>query len=199
MTDFSTGLTGSTSASLIARVKLRDSEAWERFAQLYSPLVYGWARRGGLRDSDAADIVQEVFSAVTAKIDDFQKNRENSSFRAWLWAITRNLVRLHYRRAAQRPEAKGGSTAVLQLQQYPEFLEQDADPSGIDDRRALVHRALRLIRKDFTERNWRAFWQLAIEGQGAAEIAEELGMTASAVRQAKYRVLCRLREELEGG
>lgn len=52
---------GSTSSSLLVRVRRRDPTAWQRFADIYTPLVYAWARRGGLRETDAADVVQEVF------------------------------------------------------------------------------------------------------------------------------------------
>ena len=190
--------TASASSSLIRRVKASDPDAWERLFQLYTPMVYGWARRGGLRDSDASDISQEVFRAVVRSIDDFQREQGSSSFRSWLWAITRNQIRLYYRQRADEPEAVGGTDADVLLQQHASFLEEETDPSGLTGRKLLVQRALRLIRNDFSERNWQAFWRLAVEGHSAADIADQLDMSAAAVRQAKYRVLCRLREELEG-
>jgi RNA polymerase sigma-70 factor (ECF subfamily) len=55
-----------------------------------------------------------------------------------------------------------------------------------------------LVKGDFSDDTWQAFWRLAVEGQSAPSIAAELGLSPSAVRQAKYRVLCRLREELAG-
>ena len=161
-------------------------------------MVSGWARRGELRDSDAADICQEVFRAVVRNIDDFQRDHAGSSFRSWLWAITRNQIRLFYRRRGDEPQATGGTDAAVRIQQYPAFLEEESEPSALDGRKLLVHRTLRLIRSDFSERNWDAFWRLAVEGESAAEIAKALDMSPSAVRQAKYRVLCRLRAELEG-
>lgn len=187
----------STSSSLLARVRQRDPLAWQRFADLYTPLVYGWARRGGLRDNDAADVVQEVFRAVAIKVDDFGVGREDSSFRGWLAAITRNQVRLHYRRLNSRPEAAGGTDAAVRLQNVPDGDDQPADQSAADDRRYLLHRALRLIRGDFEESTWHAFWRTVVDGDSAPEVAEALDMTPGAVRQAKFRVLRRLREEME--
>src|SRR5436309_658081 len=49
-------LSGSTSTSLLARLRARDRDAWSRLAKLYGPLVYGWCRRRGLRAEDAADV-----------------------------------------------------------------------------------------------------------------------------------------------
>ncbi len=51
----------STRMSLLLR--LRDGQsarAWSEFVDIYSPVIYGFARRQGLQDADAADLVQEV-------------------------------------------------------------------------------------------------------------------------------------------
>ena len=61
----------------------------------------------------------------------------------------------------------------------------------------LTRRALNLIQTEFEERSWLAFWRSAVDGHATTAIADDLGMTAKAVRQAKYRVLRRLREEMD--
>ena len=60
----------------------------------------------------------------------------------------------------------------------------------------IVNKTLDLIRPEFEERTWQAFWRAAVEGQPSAVVAEALEMTPGAVRQAKSRVLHRLRGEL---
>ena len=60
----------------------------------------------------------------------------------------------------------------------------------------LFARALELIRGEFEERTWTAFWRTAVEGQAAKDVAADLSMSPGAVRVAKSRVLHRLREEL---
>ena len=62
--------------------------------------------------------------------------------------------------------------------------------------RGLFERALELIRGEFEERTWHAFWLTAVEDHPTGEVALELVMTPGAVRVAKSRVLRRLREEL---
>ena len=54
------------------------------------------------------------------------------------------------------------------------------------------------VRHQVTDRTWQAFWRLAVENHATAEISADLGLSQGAVRQAKYRVLCRLREEMGG-
>jgi hypothetical protein len=57
-----------TSSRLLARLRARDAEAWDRLAELYGPLVFYWCRRFGLQDQGAADVLQEVFSESVASL-----------------------------------------------------------------------------------------------------------------------------------
>ena len=60
----------------------------------------------------------------------------------------------------------------------------------------LFARAIALIRGEFEERTWAAFWRTVVEGQPAKDVGADLSMSPGAVRVAKSRVLHRLREEL---
>jgi DNA-directed RNA polymerase specialized sigma24 family protein len=62
---------------------------------------------------------------------------------------------------------------------------------------SLMLRALEIIRPEFEDRTWQAFWRATVDGHTAAEIAQDLGMTPRAVRQANYRVRRRLRRDLD--
>lgn len=189
---------GSTSSSLIARVRQRDPEAWRRLTLLYGPLVYRWVRQSGLQEADAADVVQEVFRAVADSIDGFRAGPD-TSFRGWLWGVSRNKIRDHFRRSASSPTAAGGTDAYERLQQLSDASLDDLGQSEASlAARSLLHRGLDVIRGDFDERTWQAFWRLSAGNESAAEIGADLQMTPRAVRQAKYRVLRRLRSELEG-
>jgi RNA polymerase sigma-70 factor (ECF subfamily) len=190
-------LADGTSSSLIARVQRRDAEAWEVLARLYGPLVYGWARQRGLQDQDAADVVQEVFQSVARAIDGFDAAGPGSTFRGWLWTITRNAVRQHARIQARHPSAVGGTDAQQQMQALPQTGAEETEPAAPNTKTALAHRALRLIRDEFEPPTWQAFWRVTIDGRTAGDVADELGLTPGAVRQAKYRVLCRLRDLLQ--
>src|SRR5262245_14207805 len=56
----------STSAGLIARLRTGDASAWDRMVALYSPLVAHWCHKAGLQPDDRADVLQEVFRAVSS-------------------------------------------------------------------------------------------------------------------------------------
>ncbi len=188
----------STSLSLLARVQTGQAEAWNRFVQLYAPLVHYWCKRSGLNPEDTADIFQEIFRSVAENISTFQKEKKTDTLRGWLRIITSNKIRDHLRRQSGKPTAEGGSFAQVRLHAIPDPVDdrEDLEETGILQQS--VRKALDWIREDFEEPTWKAFWKIQIEEIPTDVVAEELGMTTAAVRKAKYRVLRRLREELEG-
>ena len=190
----------SLSSSLLERLRQEDGTAWTRLTDLYGPLVYAWSRRAGLVPADAADITQEVFVAVSRKIKTFRRDMPGSTFHGWIGTITRNKIRDHFRRCATQPLAKGGSDALRWMQ---DLADMDDDSVGSDrpttaDRRALLERATQLVRAEFEERTWQAFWLTAVENRSPINAAQELSISVNAVYKARSRVLRRLRDELEG-
>jgi RNA polymerase sigma-70 factor (ECF subfamily) len=185
-----------TSRSLLARVQADEPQAWERLVHLYAPLVLHWCRGHGLQDQDLADIFQDVFQAVVTHVNRFRKERADDTFRGWLRRITQNKLRDHYRRLGRDVQGVGGSSAHERLAQLP--VPQPTDHEQIPEaaEHGLFARALSLIRDEFEERTWTAFWRTTAEGQAAKDVAADLSMTPGAVRVAKSRVLHRLREEL---
>jgi len=82
-----------TSASLLRDAQQGDPESWQKIGQLYGPIIYAWARRCGCQAADAADIMQETLTAVSRGLADFDHQRNDATFRGWLWTITRNKLR----------------------------------------------------------------------------------------------------------
>src|ERR1700722_13958266 len=96
-----------TSLSLLEqRQQPGERRAWDRFVELYTPLLLSWARRAGLQESDAADLVQDVFVTLLQVMPSFTYDRQKS-FRAWLRTITMNKWRDLCEKRAKRPAAGG--------------------------------------------------------------------------------------------
>jgi RNA polymerase sigma-70 factor (ECF subfamily) len=188
--------TDATSLSLLERVKAQDADAWRRLVDLYGPLLFSWFRRCGVEGEDASDLLQEVFAAVAANIAGFRRERQGDTFRGWLRVVARNQIRLHFRRKAHRPQAAGGTAAQVRFQELPDENADDTDPSNAQDASDLFRRGLELIRSEFEDRTWQAFWRITVEGRSSDEVCREFQMTPRALRQAKYKVLRRLRAEL---
>jgi RNA polymerase sigma-70 factor (ECF subfamily) len=185
-----------TSLSLLQRLKARDADAWDRLVMLYAPLVCFWCRKLDLPEQDTADVLQDVFQAVAANIANFRKDRPGDTFRGWLRVITQNKVFDHFRRTGREPQGAGGTEANLRLAQFPALDDSVDDTTERRAHQLLIHRALDLIRAEFTSRTWQAFWRVTVDGLCALDVANELSMRPGAVRVAKSRVLRRLRQEL---
>jgi RNA polymerase sigma-70 factor (ECF subfamily) len=184
-----------TPRSLIERARANDPAAWASLVDLYAPLAHRWCRRWGLHDADTADVLQDVFLAVAAHLGRFKKERSGDTFRGWLRVILRNKVHDYFRRLGREPGGEGGTEAQLRFARL-----SNAEPAeeGSDDaaERLLLRRCCDLIRAEFHDRTWQAFWGTAVEGRPAPDVAADLGMTPVGVRVAKSRVLHRLREAL---
>ena len=187
----------SSGLSLAARLHGGSSQAWRELVELYGPLIEIWCRRFGVGETARADIGQEVFLAIHRGIAAFDPHHPQATFRGWVWTITRNSV-LQWRRR-QEPEGVGGSTAQARLAEVCDPLEQsDSEVNWTDsnDTATLISRALDQIRPQIAEQTWTAFWNTTLLGHSATEVAADLQITAMAVRQAKSRVLRRLRKQL---
>ena len=180
----------STPASLLERLRQPDEQsAWTRFVQLYTPLLFHWTRRLGLRDDDAADLVQDILTLLVRKLPEFRYD-PRKSFRAWLRTITLNCWRNRCRRVELPREAHCPDLDGLAARDEADLL------SETEYRQWLVGRALELMRTEFQPSTWKACWECVVSGRSAAEVAGELGLSVGAVYMAKSRVHRRLRQEL---
>lgn len=181
-----------TPVSLLLRLKQPKAEcAWQRFVDLYTPLLFYWARQTGLQSPDDADLVQDVFAVLVEKLPEFSYDGQKS-FRGWMRTIMLNRWRDQRRRLAiVRTQHPGEDLADIPEPEAEACWEQE-------HRRLLVARALQLMKTDFEEKTWRACWECVVADRPVAEVAADLGMTANAIYVAKFRVLRHLRRELEG-
>ena len=178
-----------TSVSLLERLRQQsDAAAWERLVRLYTPLLMYWARRLGLQDQDAADLVQDVLIVLVRKMPEFQYQR-GRSFRGWMRTVLMNKWRDRPHRGAPSPL---DSKVEPQAQPDNDALEER------EYRLYVMGRALQLMASDFESATWVACWETVVWGRPAPEVAAELGVTVNAVYLAKSRVLGRLRRDLEG-
>ena len=185
----------STSLSLLARLRAQDREAWRGFVALYAPLVVRWCHRQGLGEADVADVTQEVFRCVFQTLPHFRKEAPADTLRGWLCRIAHRQIAEFFRRRGPLLRAEGGSDQFSWLQRQPEpaIAEPDSEEAR-NEERFLFQQAVQTVRGEFAEKHWQIFWRVAVDGQPAAAVAAEFSTTPAAVRQAKARVLRRLKE-----
>lgn len=184
-----------TSVSLLVRLRQDDQPAaWERFVKLYYTMLLSWAKKQGLQEADAADLVQELLVKLIRLLPSYNRG-EGQSFRGWLFQVCRNQCRDFRRRKSTGalPGADGLSSVGVESP-----IAHYEDMEDLEYRRELLQRGLELIRSDFSDATWAAFEGLAITRRTAAELAAELNISVNAVYLAQNRVMNRLREELDG-
>ena len=183
-----------TSLTLLNDLRKGSSEAWGRLMGLYGPLISYWCRQSNVRPEEVDDICQGVYVVVLKKLDDFHRDKPGDSFRGWLRGITRNIIRQQVAKSKQSPPGEGGTDANLRLQEVAAPEDEAEDPP--EQVAELIHRALALIRREFSDRDNRVFNLYAQEKMSAEEVAKELGMTPENVRRVKSRIVQRVQEEL---
>src|SRR5262245_66565237 len=93
-----------TRPSLLVRLRdADDREAWGQFGTVYVPLIYGYARKHGLQDADAADLTQEVMRRVAGAIRSLEYDPRRGTFRGWLFTV----VGKELRKFCKRRKGKG--------------------------------------------------------------------------------------------
>jgi len=186
-----------TRASLL--VQLREGTnhaAWQEFLRVYGPLVYGFARKRGLQDADAADLMQDVMRSVSSAIGRLDYDRKQGTFRGWLFTITRNKIFSFLSARRIRPQSSGDTATHRLLDAHPDGGD-GSETWELEYQRRLAALAMERVKGEFQETTWKAFWLTAVDGRPAGEAARETGLSTGAVYVAKSRVLARLKEDVE--
>ena len=184
-----------TRASLLANVQFsQNREAWEAFSATYQPVIYRMARRRGMQDADAQDMVQEVLLRVSNSIAKYEP-QQGIRFRNWLGRVARNTILTALTRS---PRLGAGGTDVM------EKLEQQVDDATaasqeLDNEvmREQFLRAAAVVCTDVNSETWQAFELTVIQGLSCEDAATQLCKSIGTVYAARSRVFKRLRDQIE--
>ena len=184
-----------TRASLLSRLRdLGDSESWRAFFETYWRLIYNVARRSGLPDDAAQDVVQETVIAVARKMPEFRYDPVKGSFKQWLLLITRRRIQDHLRKlyrslplAADSPGEIERGVEVAASPALPPDAQFDAAWEQ-EWRKNLFQAALARVRQRANPKHYQAFDYGVLQDIPAAEVARMLGLNAAQVYLAKHRI-----------
>ena len=198
-----------TSTELLRQAQANNQDAWEQLVRLYSRRMYRWCRRAGLQAADAGNVVQESLQAVARKLGEFRRDRPGDTFRGWLRRITDNKIRDHFRRQGRSLDVATGGTdgqnLLIDLAQdrggqhqagHEEVTWDTSIASALAPQRDALHESIEQIRREVSDRDWKFFWRVVVDGQSAADVGREFGVTANTVRLVKMRLLRKLRRSL---
>lgn len=189
-----------TPVSLWDRVLDDDAEAWEKLLKVWTPCVYQFCNRKGIKGIDADEVVQEVMMKIFRFRDSFSRDKKGYRLKAWLLTIINQRVDDYYRRFAAKNRAAGGSEmAGFMANQSNGF-----DIESIDDTEECFNpglwmaKTLEVIKEDVTPMTWEIFKLFKIENMTGKEVGKMFDISEGAVRVRANSVVKRIREEADG-
>ena len=182
-----------TRETLLIRLRDPGDEAsWNLFAEIYTPLFYGFCVKRGLQHADAADVIQEVMCSVARAIRGFDYDPQRGQFKSWLFTAVRHAISGYFRKSARLPLTALETQFFERVSQIPD--EQEQLDWERDYQRQLLAWAMGKVRGDYAGHIWKAFEETALRGRSPSEVAAELGMTNNAVAVARHRIIQKLKD-----
>jgi len=192
-----------TRASLLTRLKdWQDNTSWQEFFDTYWKLIYGVARKAGLTDTEAQDVVQETMASVAKHMPTFKYDPTIGSFKAWLliktrWCIT-DQFRKRGRLAAHVPLSSDTATGYDKLQNIP-------DPAGevldvlweAEWKKNLLDAALAKVKRRADPEKFQIFDFYVTKEWPAEKVAKRFGVSIDHVYLAKHRIEKMIGEEVQ--
>jgi RNA polymerase sigma-70 factor (ECF subfamily) len=173
---------------------LEDSDSWRTFFDMYWQLLYNVARKSGLANDQAEDVVQETVIAVARKMPEFRYDPAKGSFKRWLLLICRRRIQDYFRRlySSGRPQQQATEELVSATENVPaSTLPPDAEIDGIWEqewRDNIFRAALARVRQRANPKQYQVFDCCVLQNQRPAEVARMLGLNAAQVYLAKHRL-----------
>ena len=178
-------------------LRIRDpgnTEAWQTFVDLYTPLIYHFCIRRGLQEADCRDVLQNVLLTVHRQILDFQYDPKRGLFRNWLITIVLRQISRYQSRTDQGTKGLGGGLGDVLAQGIG---RDEAQSWNEDFQNRVLELAMDRIREEFSPEVFGAFLAVWYYEQKPGVVAQEMNQSPAWVYQAKFRVLKRLKQEVE--
>jgi RNA polymerase sigma-70 factor (ECF subfamily) len=199
-----------TRSSLLRRVKdADDAPAWQEFNDFYGPLIFRFATRAGLTETEAQEVVQETLIAAARNLPEFRYDPKVCAFKTWLlnlsrWRVTEQLRK----RLPAAPHALPSDDATARtstLDRMPDPAEPELDQLWEKEwQQTLAQRAVQRVKKQVTARQWQLYDLYVLKEWPAREVARTLQVSVARVYLAKHRTgglikkeVQRLRKEME--
>ena len=189
-----------TRYTLLSRLlNWEDNESWKDFFDTYWRLIYSVARKSGLTEAEAQDVVQETVISVAKHIQKFKRDSKLGSFKGWLRNMTRWRIADQLRkraRLAPAPELLDPSDSTL-LKFLLESPEQHSDLRWEEEWRAnLLQAAIDRVKQQVREEQYQIFDLQVLRQWPVSRITSTLGVSAARVYLAKHRLAALIKKEV---
>jgi RNA polymerase sigma factor (sigma-70 family) len=185
-------------------------EALEKLCRTYWRPIYGFVRRQGTQPEDAKDLTQGFFALLLERRDLDVVRKEKGRLRSYLLTSLKNFMTNEHHRAMAIKRGEGHQLIPLdQLNQGERAGFEPADSSTADQiyergwALALLDQVLTRLSDEYRNagnavlfERLKALLTEESDRPSQAQIADELGMTENAVKQAFHRLRERYRQLL---
>ena len=187
-----------TRQSLLERLKRwDDQESWRDFFDSYGGLLYRTARKAGLNDAEAQDVVQDTIITVARKIDTFRYDPAMDSFKGWLLYLTRKRIAMEYRKRHRARPTANVSEAGGEIDQIPDPGVTSIETVWEEEwARAILEEALAKVKAQVGARQFQMFHLYTVKERPAFEVAKALGVPVAQVYLAKHRISALVKKAL---
>lgn len=186
-----------TRRSLVERLtNWQDQQHWQEFFETYWKLIYSVARKSGLTDAEAQDVVQETVVTVAKNITKYE--REAGSFRGWLLHITRWRIADQFRKrqpATLQQRTRGSSRATATIDRVPDSANVQAAWDA-EWQRHVFQAALDRLKRRVDAKHYQIFDCLVVKQWPASKVASNLGVGIAQVYLVKHRLSAQLKREV---
>lgn len=192
-----------TRRTLLSRLKdWNDQESWREFFDTYWRLIHSTARRAGLSESEAQEVVQETVLTVARQMPDFRYDREKGSFKSWLRHTTRWRIL-----DQKRKRKKDRHLVSAEPEKIEQALEQEALGDSEDAEfeaiwqseweQNLMNVAMERVKRGVDPREFQVFDFCTIKGWPLAKVAKSVGLIRPQVYYLNKKVAKMVRQEIE--
>jgi len=192
-----------TRATLLERLKhWDDAESWGQFVDAYGKLIYRFARKAGLSDTESQDVLQETLLAVAKQMPAFRYDPVKGSFRRWLFNQARWRIADAFRQRLRTDFLQGrmeddSSSRTSELECVPDASEQKLKVAWEADwRENQLNRALERVKAKVSQRQYQMFYLWSVQRWSMVEILQTLKVNRAQVYMAKIRVNKLVKAEL---
>lgn len=191
-----------TRYSLLSRLKdWEDQDSWQEFFESYGGLIYSFAIRAGLTESEAEDTVQETIISVAKDISKFQHDRKLGSFKGWLRNLTRWRIADQLRKRQLPPGAQESCSREISdsdLERIPDPKLPGLESKWEEEWKAnLLESALKRIKSRVKDEHFQIIDLYVVKGWPVTRVARRLGVSLSQVYVVKHRLASLLKKEIQ--
>jgi RNA polymerase sigma factor (sigma-70 family) len=191
-----------TRRSLVDRLaNWDDQRRWQEFFDTYWKLIYSAARKSGLADAEAQEVVQETVITVAKNIDRLKYDPAVGSFKGWLLQITRWRIADQFRKR----EPEGAKRPHLQDDRFTATIERVPDSRIVDLvavwetewKDNLLEAAIARVKRKIDPKQFQIFDCYVRKEWPAQKVAERLRVSVGQVYLARHRVAALLKKEIK--